>query len=89
MDKVQAGNASAVVTIIDDEIYVDGKPVNTMSEDMVKFCGQMRHIDYIRYSMVQFTWELIETFLPEHPVHDVLTEVKATLEPTLGQVLCK
>ena len=89
LDKVKDGEESAVVTIENDEIFVNGEQVNKMTQEMIDFSSQQRQIDYIRYSMIQFTWELVETFLPTHPVKNVLEEIKENFEPTLGQVLCK
>ena len=89
LDKVQAGNTDAIVTIEDDEVLVDGKPINLMTAEMIDFAAKIRHIDYIRFSMVEFTWALIVKFLPEHPVHQSYIELKDSMEPSLSQVLCK
>ena len=77
------------MTIVDDEVHVNGKPVNEMTEEMINFASKIRQIDYIRYSMAEFTWALIERFLPDHPVHKIVLELKEKMQPSLGQVLCK
>ena len=89
LDKIQSQNVDATVTIVDDVVMINGKPANESTEDMILFCSKIRQIDYIRYSMVEFTWALIERFLPDHPVHESVNELKETMQPTLGQVLCK
>lgn len=89
LEKVQNGKTNAIVTIEDDEILVDGKPVNIMTEEMIDFSAKIRHIDFIRYSMVEFTWALITRYLPEHPVHEAVIEAKEKMKPSIGQVLCK
>ena len=75
--------------IEDDEVLVNGKPINEMSEEMIEFSSSIKQIDYIRYSMVEFVWELIDRFLPEHPVHESVREIREGMETTIGQVLCK
>ena len=89
LELVQDGKANAVVTFSNHGVLVNGEPVNKESEKMIEFSQNMKQIDYIRYSMVKFTWDLIDAFLDKHPVHDVMVELKKNAEPTLGQVLCK
>ena len=60
-----------------------------MTDSMIEFSSNIRQIDFIRYSMVEFTWALIDRFLLEHPVHEVAQELKEKMHPTIGQVLCK
>ena len=86
---MQNGDPDVIVTIEDEEVLVNGKPANLMTQEMIDFSTKIKHIDYIRYSMVEFTWTLIDRFLPDHPVHASVAEIKQEMQPTIGQVLCK
>ena len=63
--------------------------MNEMTEEMIQFSSNIKRIDFIRYTMVEFTWTLIDRFLPDHPVHGAAQELKEKMQPTIGQVLCK